>query len=395
MKKEVEHQLNTIKKNVIDLISEKELVEKIEVSLREGKPLKVKVGFDPTAKDLHLGHTVILKKLREIQELGHIVYFIIGDFTAQIGDPSGRDELRPILSKEEIEENARTYTEQSFKILDPEKTKVIFNSRWYVDMKIADFLPLLSRYTVARMLEREDFSKRLKMNSPLSLLEFFYPLIQGFDSVKMGADLELGGTDQKFNLIVGRHLQEAFGQKPQVIITLPLLVGLDGKNKMSKSLGNYIGITDEPKQMFGKIMSISDELMWEYFRLLTDHDLQKIKQLHPKEAKLLLAETITSFYYSPSIAAQERKEFERVFSQKEIPQDISIYQTNTKQVNLIEVLYNTGIVQSKNEARRLLIQGGIRWKQRLIQDQTIEIPEEGVVLRIGKRRFLKIVSTNF
>ena len=391
MEKEVSRQLEIIKENVIDLVSEEELIEKIETSLREKRALRVKIGFDPTAKDLHLGHMVLLRKLRKLQDLGHYIYFIVGDFTAQIGDPSGKKELRPVLERHQIEENAKTYTEQAFKILDRHKTKIIFNSEWYKEMKLSDFLPLLSQYTVARMLERDDFSQRMEMKKPLSILEFIYPLIQGFDSVKISADIEFGGSDQKFNLIVGRHLQEVFHQPPQVIVTMPLLVGLDGKDKMSKSLGNYIGITEAPTSMFGKIMSISDELMWDYFRLLTDCDLEEVRKMHPKEAKLLLAEMITSFFYSSFIGKEEREKFERVFSQREIPEDIPVYKVDTPQVNLIDVLYKIQMVSSRNEARRLLTQGGITCRDVPIYQQTMEVPSEGVVLKIGKRRFLKII----
>jgi len=389
----IKKQIEIIKENTVDLISEEELVEKLKNSLKKKEPLKIKVGFDPTAKDIHLGHTVLLRKLRKLQDLGHIVYFIIGDFTARIGDPSGRTERKP-LSVKEIKKNAQTYTEQAFKILDKKKTKIIFNSIWYKDLKLTQFLPLLSSYTVARMIERDDFSYRLKKGIPLTILEFIYPLIQGYDSVKIEADIEFGGTDQKFNLIVGRHLQEAFGQKPQVIATLPLLVGLDGKNKMSKSLGNYIGITESPKDMFGKVMSIPDEIMDDYFRLLTDINLDEIKDLHPKEKKLLLAETIVSLYHSSSQAKKEREEFEKVFSKKDIPSEIPVYFVEEEDLDLVEILPKLGIVSTKNEVRRLLNQKGIK----LISDgKTVPHKErwlrfqKEIILKIGKRKFLKLV----
>ncbi|MCK9573325.1 MAG: tyrosine--tRNA ligase [Candidatus Omnitrophica bacterium] len=397
VKKEIERHLDYIKENAVDVISIEELTGKLEKSLTEHKPLKLKIGFDPTARDIHLGHTVLLRKLRKLQDLGHFVNLIIGDFTAKIGDPSGRSILRPVLSDEEIKDNASTYTEQAFKILDKQKTKIIFNSSWYKEMDISKFLSLLSSYTVARMLERDDFSLRMKENRPLTIVEMVYPLIQGYDSVMMEADIEFGGTDQKFNLIVGRHLQEVYGKQSQAIVTMPLLVGLDGKNKMSKSLGNYIGITEEPKSMFGKLMSISDEVMLEYFRLLTDIPLEKVKKMHPKEAKLMLAETIVSFYYSKESGKKEKEEFEKIFSNKELPQDIPMYRSGKESVDLIEVLFKEKIVSSKNEARRLLTQGGISIvesdpsKTSTVKEQTLKLPSQGLVIKIGKRKFLKIV----
>ena len=398
MKKEIERHLDCIKENAVDVISLDELTSKLEKSLTSHKPLKLKIGFDPTARDIHLGHTVLLRKLRKLQDLGHFVNLIIGDFTAKIGDPSGRSILRPVLSEDEIKDNASTYTEQAFKILDKQKTKIIFNSTWYKAMDISKFLSLLSSYTVARMLERDDFSLRMKENRPLTIVEMVYPLIQGYDSVMMDADIEFGGTDQKFNLIVGRHLQEVYGKSSQAIVTMPLLVGLDGKNKMSKSLGNYIGITEEPKSMFGKLMSISDEVMLEYFRLLTDIPLEKVKKMHPKEAKLMLAEEIVSFYYSKESGKKEKEEFEKIFSNKELPKDIPIYHASKENVDLIEVLFSQKIVLSKNEARRLLAQGGISIveadpsKTSTVKDQTLKIPSRGLVLKLGKRKFLKIVA---
>ncbi len=386
--------LKAIRENSVDLISEEELVEKLKISLRKGVPLKIKVGFDPTAKDIHLGHTVLLRKLRKLQELGHWVYFIVGDFTARIGDPSGLAERKP-LSLEEIKSNAQTYTHQAFRILDRKKTRVIFNSRWYNNLKLTDFLPLLSHYTVARMMERDDFSYRLKEGFPLSILEFVYPLIQGYDSVKIKADIEVGGTDQKFNLIVGRHMQEAFGQKPQVVVTLPLLVGLDGKNKMSKSLGNYIGITEPPKDMFGKIMSIPDEIMDDYFRLLTGVNVKRIEGLHPKDKKILLAVSIVSQYYSKKIAQKEKKEFERVFSKKELPLNVPTYYVGEERVDLVELLPKIGVVSAKNEVRRLISQRGIKRLSEkatiVVEERCIKIDKE-VTLKVGKKKFLKLVK---
>ena len=396
MKRTIEEQLKIIKSNCVDLINEEELIKKLEKSISSKTPLKLKIGLDPTAADIHLGHTVILRKLRKLQDLGHIVYFIIGDFTAKIGDPSGRNTARKILSDKEIKYNASTYTNQAFKILDKSKTEIIYNSIWYKDMELNDFLSILSYYTVARVLERDDFSKRLKENLPLTLLEIIYPLIQGYDSVKIKADIEFGGTDQKFNLIVGRHLQETFGQEPQVIITMPLLVGLDGKEKMSKSKNNYIGITEEPHSMFGKIMSISDNLMFEYFRLLTDCDISIIKNMHPKDAKLLLAETLVSYYHSDDLAKNAKEEFIKVFSKKELPTEIDSYKVDTNIVNLIDFLANFKIVSSKNEARRLLNQNAISIIDRDstldIKEPTLNIPPSGLILKIGKKKFIKIYS---
>jgi len=391
--------LKIIKENIVDLISEEELTAKLDNSLKKGKPLKLKIGFDPTARDIHFGHTVLLRKLRKLQDLGHIVYLIIGDFTAKIGDPSGKTILRPVLSDKDIRSNAATYTNQVFKILSKNKTKVIYNSIWYKKMNLASFLSLLSSYTIARILERDDFSQRVKDSKPLTLLEVIYPLIQGYDSVKMSADIEFGGTDQKFNLIVGRHLQETFKRAPQSIITMPILVGLDGKNKMSKSLDNYIGITEKPKNMFGKIMSISDEVMWEYFKLLTDKDIGQYKSMHPKEAKLALAEELTAFYHSAKAAKQSREEFERVFSKRKLPKTLAIYKAKGSRLDLVEVLYSAGLVSSRNEARRLIEQGSISSVDennpditKVIKTQNIDIsPNQSLVLKIGKKRFLKVV----
>ena len=391
MKNNLTHHLNVIKENTVDCLSEEGLKGKLEKFFKKGEPLKVKIGFDPTARDIHLGHTVLLKKLREIQDLGHRIFLIIGDFTARIGDPSGRNELRPPLSEEEILENAQTYTSQAVRILDQNQTKIIFNSQWYKGFMLKDFLPLLSHYTVARILERDDFSQRLREGKPLSMLEFVYPLIQGYDSVCMRADIEFGGTDQKFNLIVGRHLQESFGQEPQVAITMPLLVGLDGKKKMSKSLGNYIGITEPAMDMFGKLMSISDDLMWEYYRLLTDWDIVGAKKLHPKEAKLRLATVLTSQYHSNESAQRERERFERVFTRKEIPEDIPVYEVLSEEVNVIEILCGAGLVSTRNEARRLLQQKGITVEGRIFQGRAFKAHSKGVVIKVGKRRFLKVV----
>lgn len=391
--------LDVFKENCVDLISEAELCAKLKSALSTHKPLTLKIGFDPTARDIHLGHTVLLRKLRKLQDLGHRVCLIIGDFTAKIGDPSGRSALRPMLSDEAIADNASTYTEQAFKILDKSKTDITPNSTWYKNMNISEFLSLFSCYTVARMLERDDFTLRMKENKPLTILELVYPLVQGYDSVKVNADIEFGGTDQKFNLIVGRHLQEIFNQKPQCIVTMPLLVGLDGGHKMSKSLGNYVGVTEDAKNMFGKLMSIPDEVMWEYFRLLTDIAPETAKGMHPKEAKLLLAQTLVSFYHSSAAGIAQKEEFQRVFSQKSIPQDIPIYKVSEQAIDIIETLAQAKVVASKNEARRILAQEGVSIldandpnKACVVKEQNLHIPAEGaVILKIGKKRFLKII----
>jgi len=397
MKSKITQHLELIKENSVDLIAEEELAFKLENSFKKNKPLKLKIGFDPTAKDIHLGHTVLLRKLRKLQDLGHQVYLIIGDFTAKIGDPSQRTALRPVLTDKEIKANAATYTQQVFKILNKKKTKIINNSIWYKKIGLPKFLSLLSSYTIARILERDDFSQRIKEGKPLTVLEIIYPLIQGYDSCKMEADIEFGGTDQKFNLIVGRHLQQTFGQPSQVVVTMPILVGLDGKNKMSKSLNNYIGVTEDPKSMFGKIMSISDQVMWEYIKLLSDLDPERLRDKHPKEVKLNLAESLVSFYHSKQKALKERKEFEQVFSQGRLPNEMPVYKVKESSVDIIEILYKAKLVASKNEARRLLSQGGISLLDSeakvitVVKEQSLKITPEGAIFKVGKKRFLKLI----
>ncbi|MCF7908457.1 MAG: tyrosine--tRNA ligase [Candidatus Omnitrophica bacterium] len=390
--------LKIIKENAAELIAESELITKLKNSLKENKPLKLKIGFDPTACDIHLGHTVLLKKLRKLQDLGHQVYFIIGDFTAKIGDPSGKTTTRPVLTDKQIKINALTYTKQAFKILDKKKTTIIYNSIWYKKMDLSKFLELLGSYTIARVLERDDFSKRMSQGKPLTLLEIIYPLIQGYDSYKLEADIEFGGTDQKFNLIVGRHLQENFNQAPQCLVTMPLLVGTDGKNKMSKSLGNYIGITESPDSIFGKVMSISDELMAEYVKLLYDGDREALKVMHPKEAKLTLAESIVSFYHSESLAKKARLGFEKVFSKGGLPEEIPTYRVKDSKIDIAEVLQKSGLIVSKNEVRRLLQQGAISVvdgadskKHHVLSEQILEMSSPELILKVGKKKFLKVV----
>lgn len=392
----VEEQLALIKRGAVEIIDEKELKEKIE----KKKVLKVKAGFDPTAPDLHLGHTVLIHKLRHFQELGHEVIFLIGDFTGMIGDPTGKSETRKKLTREEVLQNAETYKEQIFKILDPQKTRVAFNSSWMDKFSAADFVELCSKYTVARMMERDDFSKRWKENRPISIHEFLYPLVQGYDSVALEADVELGGTDQKFNLLVGRTLQREYGQEPQVILTMPILEGLDGVQKMSKSLGNYIGINEPAKEMFGKLMSISDELMWRYYELLSTKSLDEIAKmqaevktgkLHPKKCKEELAFEITARYHGESVAKKELEAFNQVFAKGNIPEDIPEFEVKNKQT-VIDILFESGLCTSKGEAKRLCKQKAIRLPQKeeviTALDYTFEPGEH--ILKVGKKRFLKV-----
>ncbi len=400
-----EEQLKLIKKGVIDIINEEELLEK----LKEGRPLIVKAGFDPTAPDLHLGHTVLLQKLRTFQQLGHIVYFIIGDFTAMIGDPSGRDKTRPPLTKEQVLENAKTYKEQVFKVLDPEKTVVVFNSEWLGDMSAEDLIRLTAKYTVARMLERDDFKKRFKENRPIAIHEFIYPLLQAYDSVAIKADVEIGGSDQRFNLLIGRDIQKEYGiEKPQVAVLLPLLVGTDGVRKMSKSYGNYIGITEPLEEMFGKIMSIPDELMWDYWKLLTDlteEEIEKMKKdveegvLHPMEVKKELAMYIVERFHSKEDAIRAKEHFEKVHSKRQLPEDIPepkiTVNNQDKKLPLYELVHQVGFAPSKSEARRLIKSGAVKIDGEKITDINAEVDlNREFVLQVGKRKFARIKPEN-
>ncbi len=396
-----EEQLAYLKRGTVDIIEEEELLAKLKRSRETGVPLRVKAGFDPTAPDLHLGHTVLLRKMRHFQDLGHEVYFLIGDFTAMIGDPSGRSETRPPLTKEQVLENAKTYAAQVFKILDREKTKVVFNSEWMSKFTAEDFIRLCAKYTVARMLEREDFKKRFESGRPIAIHELIYPLIQAYDSVALKADVELGGTDQLFNLLVGRDIQREYGQEPQVIITVPILEGLDGVQKMSKSLGNYVGITEPPQEMFGKIMSISDELMWRYYELLTDVPLEELARLreevsagriNPRDLKMRLAKEIVARYHSPEAAEKAAEEFERVFSRKELPTDIPEVSVSAGQVWLPRFLKERGLVKSTSEGKRLVAQGGVQIDgQKVREENFVFASGREYVLRVGKKRFLKVV----
>jgi len=378
-----------IKRGVEEIILEEELMEKFKTK----KSLRIKFGADPTAPDIHLGHTVILRKLRQFQELGHQVIFIIGDFTARIGDPSGRDITRKPLSQEEIEQNAHTYQQQVFKILDKDKTEIVFNSQWLDKLSPQEIMKLSSCYTVARMLERDDFKKRYTEGKEITIVEFLYPLFQGYDSVVVKAEVELGGTDQKFNLLVARELQRDYGQKPQVVITMPLLEGTDGVRKMSKSYGNYIGILDSPKEMFGKIMSIPDNLMPKYFELLTNISLDEIKLLHPKEAKKLLAKEIVKNYYDEAEAKIQEEEFERIFRHKELPEEIPIFKVDKTSIGFIEAIILTNSAKSRSEARRLITQGGVKIDQQKIDKIDLELDlTSPKIMQVGKKRFVKIVS---
>ncbi len=356
--------------------------------LKEGRPLRIKVGFDPTAPDIHLGHVVLLRKLRQFQQMGHEVYFLIGDFTAQVGDPTGKDQLRPKMTREEIVRNAKTYQKQVFKILDSKKTKVVFNSKWLSALNAQDLLNLTSFSTVAQMLARADFKTRFEEQREISLLEFIYPLLQGYDSVYLKADVEVGGADQKFNLLMGRQMQERFGQKPQVVMMTPLLEGLDGVKKMSKSLGNYIGIDEPPSEMIGKVMSISDDLMMRYYEVLTDRDLGEVKAVHPKQAKLALAQDIVGQFYSQEKAEFAAQEFERIFSQRETPDDVLTLPIKSG-ATVLEMMVTAGLAASKNEGRRLLKQGAVTLDGQRVDSESD--PARLGILKVGKRRFVRLV----
>jgi len=391
---EVERQLALIARGAVEIISTKELGDKLAESLKDRRPLRVKAGFDPTAPDLHLGHTVLIHKLKHFQDLGHEVVFLIGDFTGMIGDPTGVSETRKPLTKEEVRQNAKTYERQIYKILDPERTIIDFNSRWMNRMTAEQLIHLSAHYSMARMLERDDFQKRYRDQKPISIHEFLYPLIQGYDSVALEADVELGGTDQKFNLLVGRELQRAYGQSPQVVLTMPLLEGTDGVRKMSKSFGNYIALEDPPEEMFGKLMSISDTLMWRYYELLTTEDVSAVKAMHPMEAKLNLASTIVARYHSPSAAADARAEFRQKFSEREFPVE-SAERTvlSAEPMPLVAVITQAGLAPSKTEARRLIAQGGVELDGEKVTDGDRILPAEPgreYRLKVGKKRFAVI-----
>jgi tyrosyl-tRNA synthetase len=392
----MDEQIEFIKKGTVDVIREADLRAKLERSAKTGKPLRVKLGADPTAPDIHVGHTVVIRKLRAFQELGHTAIFLIGSFTGMIGDPSGKNATRPPLSREEIDANAETYKKQIFKLLDPEKTEIRFNSEWMDEFDAADFVRLCSHITVKQILERDDFEKRMREERPVSLHELLYPLVQGYDSVALNADIELGGTDQKFNLMVGRDLQREYDQEPQVILTTPLLEGLDGVNKMSKSLNNYIGIDEPANEMFGKVMSISDELMWRYYELLTDTTPSEIGRLkasdeNPRNLKVNLAKLIIRDFHSNEAAEAAEADFVARFVKKEIPDEVEETSVSAGSYNLADLLVQTNLAPSKKEARRLIEQGGVKLNGEKVSNAGAEIEHENeILLQVGKRRFLKI-----
>jgi len=399
-----EEQLSAILRGAAEVIERAELEKLIDLSLSEQRPLTIKTGFDPTAPDLHLGHTVLLHKMRQFQQLGHRVVFLIGDFTGMIGDPTGRNATRPPLTREQVAANAKTYCEQVFKILDPQQTVVEFNSHWMDPMSSQDMIRLASRYTVARMLERDDYKKRFRENRPISVHEFLYPLVQAYDSVALRADVELGGTDQRFNLLLGREIQKDYVQRPQVVLMMPLLEGTDGIEKMSKSLGNYVGINEPAAQIFGKLMSISDQLMLRYYELLSDAPPQKLEQikrrikdgeLNPMIAKKDLAEELAGRYHGPAAAQAARAEFEQVFSRKQLPDEIERIELNMGQgprVRLVQALTHSGLAKSNSEAKRLIAGGAVRLDEQKVDDADLELEiGRSYLLQIGKRRFLRIV----
>jgi len=400
-----EEQFEILKGNTAEIISEEELLSKLKKSYETKTPLKVKLGLDPTAPDIHLGHAVVLKKLREFQDLGHEVILIIGDFTGMIGDPTGKSETRRQMTKEEVLENAKTYKEQVFKILDPEKTKIKFNSEWLANLKFEDVIRLASKYTVARMLEREDFSQRFREGRPISIHEFFYPLMQGYDSVALKADVELGATEQKFNILMGRTLQKEYGQEPQVAMLMPILIGIDGVKKMSKSLGNYIGINEPPGEIYGKVMSIPDEILIEYYNLATALPKEEVKKierglrdgsLHPRDVKMALAREIVKMYHGFEEAKKAEENFIKVFQKKDLPDEINELYISKDNLNphgkiwLPKLLSIAGLVSSNSEAQRLILQGAVK-----INGERVENPldidiKEPIIVQVGKRKFAKI-----
>lgn len=398
----IDEQVALIERGTVDCIAREELVKKLERSKETGVPLIVKAGFDPTAPDLHLGHTVLLQKLKHFQDLGHEVNFLIGDFTGMIGDPTGKSETRKALTREDVENNAETYKQQVFKILDPDRTKVVFNSEWLGNLTSFEMIRLASELTVARMLEREDFKNRFDGGKPISIHEFLYPLIQGYDSVAMRADVELGGTDQLFNVLMGRDLQRSRGQEPQIVLTLPLLEGLDGVNKMSKSLGNYIGITEPANDIYGKVLSVSDDLMFRYYELLSDLSSTEIADLrqqmeqgkiHPKEVKKQLARELTARFHSHDEAIRAEENFEKVFQQKGLPDEIpEVNFQSVEPVWLPQLLVEAGMVSSTSEGRRMIKQNAVALNGEKVTDMNYSVEPTGeILIKVGKRRFCKVV----
>ncbi|HZG54939.1 tyrosine--tRNA ligase [Paenibacillus sp.] len=404
-KAEVERQLARIKRGVAEIVPEDELRQKLARSVSTGTPLKVKLGLDPTAPDIHIGHTVVMQKLRQFQDLGHRVQLLIGDFTGRIGDPTGKSETRKQLTDEDVKRNAATYREQLGKILDPDKTEIVYNSEWLAPLTFADVVSLSAKVTVARMLEREDFTKRYTNGQPISIHEFFYPLMQGYDSVALESDIELGGTDQKFNLLMGRTLQKEYGKEPQVTIMTPLLEGLDGVQKMSKSLGNYIGISEAPKEMYGKAMSIPDELMVKYYELVTDVPMEEVDALrqgladgavHPRDAKMRLAATIVRMYHGEAAAQEAEQHFVTVFQQRALPDDIEDYVVPAEEledgaIRLVKLLVASGLQPSGAEARRTVQGGGVKLNEEKLSDpNALLVVRDGDIMQVGKRKFVRL-----
>ncbi|MDZ4676421.1 MAG: tyrosine--tRNA ligase [Oligoflexia bacterium] len=400
-------QLTQLKKGIIDLVSEKELLVKLEKSVKTGKPLRIKAGFDPSAPDLHLGHTVLINKMRQFQRLGHEVIFLIGDITGMVGDPSGKNETRKPLTREEVKSNGETYARQIFKLLDPKTTIIEYNSKWFGPFDVFDIFKLCGQYTVARMLERDDFQKRYESHAPISIHEFLYPLLQGYDSVALKADVELGGNDQRFNLLVGRDMQKSYGQEPQVVMTVPLLEGLDGVNKMSKSLNNYIGVDENPRDMFGKTMRLSDELMVKYYELLTDitpaeltdlKDKMSQKKLNPRDVKIELAKQFVERFHSKDEAEKSKQEFFEIFSNKGIPTDIPEWKTSpVSDIWVCKLMVDAGLTTTTSEAKRLVEGGGVERDGEKITDSKLKLnlkSGESFVLKAGKKKFVKIVVNN-
>ena len=398
----IEEQLTLIKRGVEEILPEEELVEKLKKSKETNTPLTIKLGCDPSRPDLHIGHGVVLRKLRHFQDLGHQVVLVIGDFTAIIGDPSGRNKTRPQLSLEEAKKNAETYVKQSEAILDIDILKIVYNSTWLNTMRFSEVVQLASKYTIARMMERDDFTKRYKAEVPISIHEFLYPLAQGMDSVELKADLELGGTDQKFNLLVGRDLQREYGQEPQVIMTLPLLEGTDGVEKMSKSYGNHIGLHDIPEDMYGKALSISDDMIEKYFLLAVDADDDTMKEvrrqlddnsINPRDVKRWLARELVTLYYDSETAVKAQEHFDRVFISKDVPDDMEEFKL-TEEIQLLDILKKSGFIRSKGEGRRLIKQNAIKLNGKICGDELTALAPgcDEVVIKVGKRRFLKVIG---
>ena len=398
----VDEQLQIIKRGAVEVIPEDELKEKLAKSYKENKALNIKLGCDPTRPDLHLGHSVVLRKLAQFQELGHQAILIIGDFTAMIGDPSGRNQTRPPLTFEEAKANAESYLEQAYKILHPDKTKIVYNSEWLGKMNFEEVIKLASKYTVARMLERDDFTKRFKSGIPISMHEILYPLAQAMDSVAIESDVELGGTDQKFNLLVGRDIQREYGKEPQIILTMPLLVGTDGTEKMSKSYDNYIGIDESPQNMYGKTLSIPDDLIYTYFELVTDEPIEELKKIkealenpaiNPRDLKRRLARKIVEMYHSQEAAVKAEEEFDKIFVKKGIPDEMpEMKHESSEEITLLDLIMKAGFAPSRGEARRLITQGGVSIDGEKITDAKYSFsPENDFILKVGKRKFMKII----